>query len=673
MQNGVVGIRKVIIPIVLGLAALAVAGAVHLRSLDFDRYKDGLVHELRGATGRDIAIDGPVSLIYGLEPAFVVQGVRIGNAPWGSRADMAQIDRVAARIDLAALLRGRLRFDRLQMTQADVWLETDPHGKVNWVLAGDPATLGNDRKRGLLDMLTVGGVDVEGGRVTIRDGESGDVHVFAVTTARTVGDGGSAPITLHLDGRWNGVPVALDGAAGPVGAGTAADETVYPVEVSVGAGALRLSAKGHIEQSPRGPGVIARISAAKGDKSPADAAPFSVQGDLAYRGDRAMLSNLRIAAGDSELGGTATVDLSGEVAVFDADLTADRMNAHAIWEVVRDGIGSDLASLGLSRGVLAGVNGRIGLEVRALSVGPADLHDVVTTLDLKDKLLSSERVSARFADSTVTGSFELDLRAPVPAAVVSVKAPGFNAGPLLQRVESVETFDGRVAVSARFSAKGGAAADWVEGLKGEVLLAMGPGRLRIAAPDHGRFDIQSGGPALLAGMLVARPGGDTRIHCAASRIILQDGLAQSAGTEIRSDAAHVRGAGNIDFREGRYALRFVPKSQGPELMVPTPVSIGGRLANPTLSPDPVAKGRRLSLGSGVSPLRRWFDGVMRKSPANACLKAIPRSPERRRTVERKPRPPAKPGRFTRPIIAENPAAPARTNTPEVIEEPAAAE
>lgn len=673
-----VGVRKLIIPVILGLAALAVAGAVYLRSLDFAAYKDGLVHELRAATGRDVAIDGPISLVYGFEPAFVIQGVRIGNAPWGTRADMAQVDRVTARIDLAALLRARLNFDRLRLTQANIWLETDPYGKVNWVLAGDPATAGSAAATGkngesaLLGRLMVGGIEVDGGRMTIRDGETGDVQVLAISSARSSGDGVSGPITIRMDGRWNGVPVTLDGTAGPAGAGTGPNETVYPVDVTGAAGALRMSAKGHIEQSPRGPGIIATVSAVSGKRTD-DAAALSLHGDVAYRGERVMVSNLRIAAGDNAAKGAVTVDLSGAAATFDGDITAVEINVGSIRDALRGGAMTELAVLGVSPGSLSNVSGRIGLTVDSLSVGPATLQNVVSNILLKDRVLSSERVSGRLADSTLAGSFKLDLKGPVPAFAMSMKAPGFNAGPLLQQLASIETFDGLVAISAQISSTGSTSAEWINGLQGEVLLAMGRGRLRIADPSNGHFDMGSGDPSMLAGMLVGRNGGDTKIRCAASRIIVQEGLAQSVGTEIHSDASHVRGEGNIDLQEGLYALRFVPASRGPELVVPTPVSIGGRLAEPTLSTDPVAGNRRLSLGGGLSPLRRWFEGVVRKSTANDCLKAIPQSPKKRRTVKRKSRPRAKPGRLARPIIAENPVARPPIESPETIEEPASAE
>jgi len=657
---------------------MTVAGAVYLRSIDFATYKDGLVHELRVATGRDVSIDGPISLVYGFEPGFVIQGMRIGNAPWGSRAEMAQVDRVTARIDLAALLRGQLRFDRLRLTQANIWLETDPHGKVNWVLAGDPMAAGSTgagdggAKRGLLTRLMIGGVAIDGGRVTVRDGETGDVQVLAISSARSTGDGVSGPIALRLDGRWNGVAVTLDGSAGPAEAGAGANETVYPMDVTGSAGALRLSAKGHIEQSPRGGGIIAKISAESGGSAD-ESATLTLNGDIVYRGDRVMVSNLRVAAGNDEAGGTVTVDLSGKATTFDADITAPQIDAASLWNVLRGGALSDLAVLGLSPGSFSDVNGRIGLTVDALSLGAGTLHNVVSTIRLKDKVLSSDHVAARLADNALSGSFAVDLRAPVPKVSMSMKAPGFNAGPLLQQLAPIESFDGRIAVSAQLTSTGTAASEWVDNVQGEVLLAMGKGRLRIANPADGHFDFGSGGPSMLAGMLVAREAGGSQIRCAASRIVLQDGLAQSVGTEIHSDAAHVRGSGNIDFQEGRYALRFVPASRGQELLVPTPVSIGGGLAEPRLSTDPVAGNRRLSLGDGLSPLRRWFEGVVRKSSANDCLKAIPRSPEKRRTVKQKSRPRTQPVRSARPVIAENPAARLPAKSPEPIEEPAAAE
>src|SRR3546814_4790342 len=79
------------------VVALAVAGVVVVQNMDFNQYKGLIAAKVKEATGRDLAINGDLKLdILTLSPSLVVNDVRFANAEWGSRPDMAVVERFEA-------------------------------------------------------------------------------------------------------------------------------------------------------------------------------------------------------------------------------------------------------------------------------------------------------------------------------------------------------------------------------------------------------------------------------------------------------------------------------------------------------------------------------------------------------------------------------------------------
>ncbi|MBM3566071.1 MAG: AsmA family protein, partial [Alphaproteobacteria bacterium] len=117
------------------LAAAAVTAVIVLKNMDFNAYR-GLIHdEVKATTGRDLTIVGNLSLDISLTPSLVVENVKLANAPWGARADMVVLKRLAAEVRLIPLLGGNVRINRLVLNGLDVLLEVNERGLVNWDLA----------------------------------------------------------------------------------------------------------------------------------------------------------------------------------------------------------------------------------------------------------------------------------------------------------------------------------------------------------------------------------------------------------------------------------------------------------------------------------------------------------------------------------------------------------
>ena len=92
----------------IAVAALIVAAVVIVVATDFGAYKSYAVGAVEDATGRKLAIDGPVKLKLLPISSLVAEKVRFANAPWGSRPEMATVDRVEARVALLPLISGKV-------------------------------------------------------------------------------------------------------------------------------------------------------------------------------------------------------------------------------------------------------------------------------------------------------------------------------------------------------------------------------------------------------------------------------------------------------------------------------------------------------------------------------------------------------------------------------------
>jgi hypothetical protein len=620
----------------LGAAALTVACVAFVRSIDVDRLRAPLVEELRAATGRDIAADGPLALSFWPLPHFILSDVAVANAPWGTRAAFARIERVEAAIALAPLLEGKLRIDRLRLVRPDLWLETDPFGKVNWVLTGGPLpVLQPDApppaSAAILGALAIDRIDIDGGRLAYRDGATGDVTVLTVGAASLAGDGHGAPFELTFAGGWNALPIKLRGAAGPYGAAASDAGKATAVRLALDAAGVTLSVDGTVGALEGGMGADLRVSgkaaaldgvgAMLGLSLPR-AAPVSLDADLRYRGSRLALSDIRLAIDGQAARGTASLDFSGARPVLVAALQAEDI------DLTPFAAGTGLIDALTASGILSALDGAADLTADAVRLGPLVLREASAHVALDAGVLRADPVRAETAAGAVTGSIRLDGDAVPATLALSLKAPKLAAGPALQQLGTVKAFGGVVSVSADLTTVAGPPDKMLAGLAGEALIAMGEGRLTLE-PQAAPFDAPGAGLGGLVGLIAADGRQDVALECLAGRVTVQAGVAAADGFVLVSEDARVRGEGTADLNTGGLALRFAAEATGGALRVDRPLSVGGTLAAPVLALEPAPRRSAQWSDTALYPIRRFFAGLGTGAAANACLRGLPPVPKKR--------------------------------------------
>ena len=119
--------------IIGGTIIVLIAGLfVVLATIDVNQYKGVVQDQVAAATGRTLTIEGDLELSVSLSPAVKLNGVRFQNAAWGSRPDMAVIERIEASVPLIPLLFGNIEVTRIALIKPDILLDRNAQGIANW-------------------------------------------------------------------------------------------------------------------------------------------------------------------------------------------------------------------------------------------------------------------------------------------------------------------------------------------------------------------------------------------------------------------------------------------------------------------------------------------------------------------------------------------------------------
>jgi uncharacterized protein involved in outer membrane biogenesis len=193
------------------VGVLIVALLVAPSFFDLNKYKPQLISEVKKATGRDLAIDGPVSLSLLPVPEVSVSGVQFFNVAGAKNPHMVEIKSVAVRPSLFALLGGNIEISRVALVEPKIVLEVNSEGKPNWeftpsVEEAKPVP----GKPSSPKPLSLGELDIENGTLIFSDSKEGlSVVAEKANFSASVGalDG---PYSLAGGATINGAPLKVN-------------------------------------------------------------------------------------------------------------------------------------------------------------------------------------------------------------------------------------------------------------------------------------------------------------------------------------------------------------------------------------------------------------------------------------------------------------------------------
>ena len=183
--------------LVLAVVGLLVAPFV----VNWNGYRDNLETWGRSFTGREVAINGPISVRLFPWPRLEVLDVSIANPQGYSEQAMLTAKRVNVQLALGGLFNGDLQVEAIDLDQPSLFLTRNSDGNGNWIFQ-----LGKSR---LLEKVKLEQIKLNDGTVTIRDvGQEFTTvlqHVNGVLSASAV----EGPWRVRGSALNNGVPIDI--------------------------------------------------------------------------------------------------------------------------------------------------------------------------------------------------------------------------------------------------------------------------------------------------------------------------------------------------------------------------------------------------------------------------------------------------------------------------------
>ena len=480
--------------------------------IDANQYKGYIVKTVKDKTGRDLTLKGPIGLSVFPWLGVELNDVTFGNAPGFGPAPMASVKKAGVAVKLWPLLHKELVVKKILLDGLTLDLAKNAHGETNWAdLVGKkseaaPATPTAPSHAPMVEVLSIGAVDVSHADITWRDLASGKVTRLRNVRLRVGEMAPRVPAAVHL---------GLDlqsGTRAPVRATFDSRATFDPAQQSLRLSNIKLqvgdlradgSVDGtHLFGTPAFAGALRvepfdlRALLTQWGALPAGlpaGALKKVAATVAFdASSRAVrLSKLALTVDDSTLTGNAAIDNLNKPS-YRFDLAVDRLDADRY-------LPPKTTAKTKPRGGKPGGTPATPAEQAAVVI---PLH-LLRTLDVAGRLrigtlkafgVRSSAVDApvnagggvlRFGPATAKlygggyrGDVRLDARGPVPALTLNETLERVALGPFLKDAGLFDKFEGQGNVQAALNARGRDAKEIRASLNGSGSADVANGVLR---------------------------------------------------------------------------------------------------------------------------------------------------------------------------------------------------
>jgi AsmA protein len=606
---------KVIAWILAGMAGLALLGLVAIRLLvDPNEHKAEIQAAFREATGRELTLQGPLSLSYFPWLAVTTRDAAISNRPGFAEEPFARLGHARLGVRVWPLLASqRLELGPVEVAQLELNLAVAPDGGNNWSdlferPAQEPGTPGGgetgesksfelsiaslelreasvsfrDRQTGA--QYLVSGVELETG--TLRPGSPVDVRT-GLALSRNGKALGRFELETQVDATQEGV-LALVGTAGTMHFATTT-RAVAPIELraprielrtatsaidapllEVATGATTLRTSLHFRQARDGPELRGaftvpatdprRLLESLGARPPKTRDPgalgrFEAQGEVSFsRRQGLQLQRLAVQLDDTKLDGrVALTDLDRKSVRF--DLRGDAL------DVDRYLAPGNTASPGRPAVTKARrkpqFEGLRDLDLAGTaSLGRSrlagmDLRNVEVALRVRNGRVVVDPLRAAAFGGRTAASLTVDLRTDVPAVHLDQRLEGVDVAAMLGQLLELRQIQGRGRAHFVLDTEGLDFDSLFRGLRGTFDLDVADGALLGA--DLG-YEIERALGAAQLRQPTAPNRGRTDFQTLRGRGTLAERTLRNEHLEFVSDIATVRGRGDVDYGRNQIDL-----------------------------------------------------------------------------------------------------------------------
>lgn len=575
-------------------AAIVVVGGVAavfaiIRSVDFNSYKDLVASQVKAATGRELVLAGDVKVGLSLIPHLEIDQVSFRNADWGSEPQMLKLDRLEADIALIPLLSSQIQIKQVRLIGAEILLETNKDGQGNWVM-GTAATGGSSSA----PLPQISQAAIENATIRWKNGVTGKTRTVQVDKLTLAPSDTLGNLAVAFDGKVDTVPVSLKGITGSL---ANLSQGPLPINATGQIAGGDLAVKGEIANPATLQGLALEVTLAGkaasdlgvlfGTTLPALGA-YQFRTKVANPDGKFVFDGLAGKVGNSDFTGHVDVDPAATPLVVNAAMASSHLDLADLGikpaekKSAAPGDGKVFSAAPWDLSGLQAVNGQYRFNVQRATLGDTVLDNVVGEGALQAGTLKITTLTAGLGQGTLGLAANVNGAAQPAAIEARLRASNVDGAPLLDAMGMGGAVTaGRLNLEAVVQGPGASLRGLMAGLNGGIHLEMGEGAIKN---DFARLMFAD----LFQLVTVGGTADAARVNCMVTDFATVDGIAGAKTLVLDTPGVTVVGTGDVNLRDETLHLHFDSNSKQVNLAnLAVPINVGGTLAHPSVSPDPL--------------------------------------------------------------------------------------
>ncbi|MGB5627266.1 MAG: AsmA family protein [Woeseiaceae bacterium] len=597
-------ITKILGLLIVALVAVFVVGAVFfLLFFDANDFREDIAGAVNKQTGRELVIEGDVSL--SLFPWFAIEVGRttLGNAPGFGDKPFAEFDRAKLSIRLLPmLLRREIAINTAELEALTLNLQVDRRGGNNWDdLSADEDPAQAEAQAGDGAAIEISGVDVSNTTVTYEDKQSGDTYVLSdmnMNLGRVSDDG--RPVPAKGSFSFDLQPAAI---SGNIELDTVMsfdlDEGLVSVDGLTVAGVIEGIANSPTRLAFETDGIEVQTKEQRVAMQPvsltllgidmtADVEPFSyaesvqpnaalrvdafspkslmslleievpetadpsalskviVDARVAVKSELIELSDVTIKLDDTTFKGRLSVPLSDNGA-YAFNLSADQIDLGRYMEPAGEASQSDSSEsvpVEIPADLIRPLNARGDLRVATASLGGMLFENVVLGLNAANGRLRLNPIAADLFGGSYSGDVRIDAAGATPVLSVDEKIQGVNLADLARAMFEQENITGTITGGFKLTGRGNDMGSVQKSLAGNMSFELSDGAYE--GTDIW-YELRRA-RALIKGSAAPEPAlpPRTQFSSVSATGVVTDGVMRNDDLVAELPFMQLRGSGNVD-------------------------------------------------------------------------------------------------------------------------------
>lgn len=567
--------------------------------VDANRYKPFIIDAAKRATGRDVAIDGPITLSLFPDIGLGVSKVTLSNLP-GEKTPMASVSEMQLEVALMPLLQGgNVKVTKFVLQDPQIYLLVNAAGEKNWQFklpSKRAEKVVNDSPAAPASIGMIHDVTIKNGTFKYSDKQKKKDIVLEKVNASLALSGSSEPLTLKGSAQWNGkatdVEVKVDnitelfaepGSKCAMKLSSDVLAASYKGQFSL---AKKTSGSGEFEaHSPDVKGLIAWMGNTAAEKSTKQS--FDIKTTTVLNDKKLDLTSLLLTLDKFSAKGAIVVNLAGEVPFLQGNLAAEDVDLEPYFaasaeeankgDALQDA-SSDWSTDPINVNALRSVNADISITAKSFSIPKLHLGNMAGKVAVQQGRMTVTLNEAGFYGGILTGSLMVDGSGNVPVIKKKFFLKGVDAEKFFGDTFKFKKISGKLDASGDVSAAGKSQKALVSNLNGTGKFSLEEGKIR-------GIDLISMVRNVTTSFKAGDSGQATEFSSVNGSVVITEGIVRNDDLLIKSALFAAQGAGNADIPRKYLDYRLTPKFGANAKGLAVPVVIKGPFSHLVFAPD----------------------------------------------------------------------------------------